>query len=79
MPLKSLKIWYIEGIDRIGEYFAFEEKTGFDPMLQVKYNGLHQEIFTVDTKPEDIIHIEDLLLTTKRRIGFKSGWRRLPK
>ena len=50
----------IEGIDRIEEYFAFEEKTGFDPMLQVKYNGLHQEIFTVDTKPEEIIHIEDI-------------------
>ena len=29
-------------------------------MLQVKYNGLHQEIFTVDTKPEEIIHIEDI-------------------
>ena len=38
----------IEGIDRIEEYFAFEEKTGFDSMLQVKYKGLHQEIFTVD-------------------------------
>ena len=50
----------IEGIDRIEEYFAFEVKTGFDPMLQVKYNGLHQEIFTVDTKPEEIIHIEDI-------------------
>ena len=50
----------IEGIDRIEEYFAFEKKTGFDPMLQVKYNRLHQEIFTVDTKPEEIIHIEDI-------------------
>ena len=45
---------------RIEEYFAFDEETGFDPMLQVKYNGLHQEIFTVDTKPEEIIHIEDI-------------------
>lgn len=50
----------IEGIDRIEEYFAFEEKNGFDPMLQVKYDGLQQEIFTVDTKPEEIIHIEDI-------------------
>ena len=50
----------IEGIDRIEEYFAFEEKTGFDPMLQVKYKELHQAIFTVDTKPEEIIHIEDI-------------------
>ena len=57
----------IEGINRIEEYFAFEEKTGFDPMLQVKYNGLHQEIFTVDTKPEEIIHIEDIASATKKK------------
>ena len=50
----------IEGIDRIEEYFTFDEVAGFDPMLQVKYNGLHQDIFTVDTKPEEIIHIEDI-------------------
>lgn len=50
----------IEGIDRIEEYFAFDEETGFDPMLQVKYSELHQGIFTVDTKPEDIIHIQDV-------------------
>lgn len=50
----------VEGIDRIEEYFAFDEEAGFDPMLQVKYDGLHQDIFTVDTKPEEIIHIEDI-------------------
>ena len=50
----------IEGIDRIEEYFAFDEQAGFDPMLQVKYKNLNQEIFTVDTKPEEIIHIEDI-------------------
>ena len=50
----------VDGIDRIEEYVAFDEKAGFDPMLQVKYASLHQEIFTVDTKPEEIIHIEDI-------------------
>ena len=50
----------IEGIDRIEEYFAFDEQAGFDPMLQVKYKNLNQEIFTVDTKPQEIIHIEDI-------------------
>jgi phosphoribosylformylglycinamidine synthase len=50
----------IEGIDRIEEYFAFDEEAGFDPMLQVKYSELHQGIFTVDTKPEDIIHIQEV-------------------
>ena len=48
------------GIDRIEEYFIYDEETGFDPMLQVKYTSLHQEIFTVDTKPKEIIHIEDI-------------------
>ena len=50
----------IEGIDRIEEYFAFDEQAGFDPMLQVKYKNLNQEIFTVDTNPQEIIHIEDI-------------------
>ena len=50
----------IEGIDRIEEYFAFDEQAGFDPMLQVKYKNLNQEIFTVDTKPQEIIHIENI-------------------
>ena len=50
----------VEGIIRIEEYFAYDEEAGFDSMLQVKYDGLHQEIFTVDTKPEEIIHIEDI-------------------
>jgi len=50
----------IDVIHRIEEYFAFDEQAGFDPMLQVKYKGLDQEIFTVDARPEEIIHIEDI-------------------
>ena len=50
----------VVGIDRIEEYFIFDEETGFDPMLQVKYTSLNQDIFTVDTKPKEIIHIEDI-------------------
>ena len=50
----------IQGIDRIEEYFLYDEKAGFDPMLQVKYKGLDQELFTVQTTPEDIIHIDDI-------------------
>jgi phosphoribosylformylglycinamidine synthase len=50
----------IDVIQRIEEYFAFDEQAGFDPMLQVKYAGLHQEIFNVDARPEDIIHIDDI-------------------
>ena len=32
----------------------------FDPMLQRKYNGLDQDIFTVNIKPEPIKYIDDL-------------------
>ena len=50
----------VKGIARIEEYFYFDENVGFDAMLQVKHDGLHKEIFTVDTKPEEVIHIEDI-------------------
>ncbi len=48
----------MEGIQRIEEYFPFSE--GFDPMLQRKYDGLDQGIFTINIKPEPIKHVEDL-------------------
>jgi len=51
----------LEGIRRIEQFFA-EEVVGdaFDPMLQRHYEGLGQEVFTVDRKPEPIRHITDL-------------------
>ena len=50
----------IKGIDRIEEYFIFDAEAVFDPMLQVKYTNLHQKMFTIDAKPEEIIHIENI-------------------
>jgi phosphoribosylformylglycinamidine synthase len=50
----------INGISRIEEYFTLDSEATFDPMLQVKYEDLHQGIFTADAKPEEIIHIQHI-------------------
>ena len=51
----------IEGIGRIEEYFEVDnDKATFDPMLQVLYKGLDQSIFTIDKKPDPIVHIDDI-------------------
>ena len=46
------------GIKRIEEYFPGSDD--FDPMLQRKYNGLDQNIFTVNIQPEPIKYVENL-------------------
>lgn len=49
------------GIARIEEYFPVSsEEADHDPMLQRMYNGLDQEIFTVNIQPAPIQFIEDL-------------------
>ena len=51
----------IEGIQRIEEYFPVENKDAeHDEMLQRMYNGLSQDIFTVNIQPEPIKHVENL-------------------
>ena len=51
----------LNGIVRIEEYFPVkDENADYDPMLQRMYQGLDQEVFTTNRKPEAIIHIEDL-------------------
>ena len=50
----------ISGIKRIEEYVPQTENSAFDPMLQRKYEGLNQDIFTVNHQPDPIIFIEDL-------------------
>jgi len=51
----------IEGIERIEEYFIVDsEKAEFDPMLQVLYKGLDQEIFKIDHEPEAVLEINDI-------------------
>ncbi|MDD6209545.1 MAG: phosphoribosylformylglycinamidine synthase [Bacteroidales bacterium] len=51
----------ISGILRIEEFFPVSgEKASHDPMLQRMYNGLDQNIFTIDKQPDPIIYIEDI-------------------
>ena len=51
----------ITGIERIEEFQAVDSrKAYFDPMLQALYNGLDQDIFTIDKQPEPILLIKDI-------------------
>ena len=51
----------LDGILRIEEYFPVEsEQATHDPMLQRMYNGLDQNIFTIDHQAEPIKYVDDL-------------------
>ena len=51
----------LQGIIRIEEYFPVSSKDAdHDPMLQRMYEGLNQDIFTINIKPEPIKHVENL-------------------
>ncbi len=51
----------MQGISRIEEYFPVSSKEAdHDPMLQRMYDGLDQNIFTINIKPEPIKHVENL-------------------
>ena len=51
----------LNGISRIEEYFPVESKDAdYDPMLQRMYEGLDQQIFTVNHDPEPIKRVADL-------------------
>ncbi|MGD9929274.1 MAG: phosphoribosylformylglycinamidine synthase [Mangrovibacterium sp.] len=51
----------LSGIVRMEEFVEVaSESAAFDHMLQRMYNGLGQEIFTVNKQPEPIIEIDDI-------------------
>lgn len=51
----------IDGIVRIEEFFAVANKDAeHDPMLQRVYEGLDQDIFTINKQPDPIIEIDDV-------------------
>lgn len=51
----------IPGIERIEEFFEIESKeASYDKMLQRQYEGLNQNIFTIDNKPEAVKEIENI-------------------
>ena len=51
----------IRGIVRIEEFFeSVVERPHFDPMLQVIYHGVDQQIFVINHRPESILSIDDI-------------------
>lgn len=51
----------LNGISRIEEYFPVDSKDAeHDPMLQRMYDGLDQQVFTVNLEPAPIKHVADL-------------------
>lgn len=49
------------GISRIEEYFPVESTSAtYDPMLQRMYEGLDQQIFSIDLQPAPIVEVTDL-------------------
>ena len=50
----------LSGIVRIEEYFPTTDGSEADPMLQRKYDGLDQDIFTINLQPAEIQLIDDL-------------------
>ena len=51
----------IQGIIRIEEFLKVDSKFhDFDPMLSQKFNGLDQEVFTVNAVPQAVLQIDDI-------------------
>ncbi len=51
----------VEGITRIEEFFVVKGKDAeHDPMLQRIYNGIGQDVFTINKKPDPIVQIDDI-------------------
>ena len=51
----------LSGISRIEEYFPAASKDAeHDEMLQRMYEGLNQDIFTINIKPEPIKYVDNL-------------------
>lgn len=50
----------IAGIQRIEELFESAENSGFDPMLQAKYNNPDENIFKIDKEPDPIVFIQNI-------------------
>ena len=72
----------LNGINRIEEYFPVKnEKAEHDPMLQRMYNGLNQQVFEINKKPDPIVYIEDIasynqqegLALSKDEIDYLNG------
>lgn len=58
----------IRGIKRIEQFQAVIGKPSWDPMLQALYDGLDQDLFTIDKTPEPVIPVENI-----REYNIKEG------
>lgn len=57
----------VSGIQRIEEFDQVEsENVAFDPMLQVLYKSLDQNLYTIDIEPEKVILIDDIAAFNKQ-------------
>ncbi len=57
----------LTGIKRIEEFFpAASKKAKFDPMLQAMYQGLTQDVFTIEHAPDPIFYIENIAEYNKK-------------
>jgi phosphoribosylformylglycinamidine synthase len=51
----------IQGITRIEEFKSTKDNNPkYDPMLNRVYEGIDQNIFTIDLKPDPILYIDDI-------------------
>ena len=50
----------ISGISRIEEFFPYEQAKSYDPMLQSIYDGLGDDLYTLDIAPEKVLAIDDI-------------------
>jgi phosphoribosylformylglycinamidine synthase len=51
----------IEGIERIEEFFEItSDEKAYDKMLFQRYEGLDQDIFTINIQPEPVLDIDDI-------------------
>ncbi|HRP61219.1 MAG TPA: AIR synthase-related protein, partial [Vicingus sp.] len=51
----------INNIIRMEEYKVVESKNAaFDPMLEILYTELNQDLFTIDKKPEEVLFIDNI-------------------
>ncbi|WP_209330258.1 phosphoribosylformylglycinamidine synthase [Lunatimonas salinarum] len=50
----------LKGISRIEKFEKADAEQHYDPMLQARYEGLDQEVFTIAIEPAAVIYIEDI-------------------
>lgn len=56
----------IPGIQRVEEFHVATTDTLHDPMLQVVYDALDQDIFTINIAPEPVLYIDDIAAYNKK-------------